>query len=131
MARLMPSRPARPATAPGGGPGAGTGTGADIVALFVPGDRVITRAYDPDHHTRVPRYVRGHVGEVVEVQGTWPLPDDRAQGAAAPWVEPVYTVRFAAAELWGTGDHEVTVDLWQSYLAPAPPVRADTEEHLS
>lgn len=90
----------------------------DIVARFVPGDRVITRALDPDHHTRLPRYVRGHVGEVVEVQGAWPLPDDRAQGSPAPWVEPVYTVRFSAADLWGAGGHEVTVDLWQSYLEP-------------
>jgi hypothetical protein len=88
----------------------------DIVARFVPGDRVMTRALDPDHHTRLPRYVRGHAGEVVEVQGAWPLPDDRAQGVPAPWVEPVYTVRFSAADLWGAGGHEVTVDLWQSYL---------------
>jgi hypothetical protein len=94
------------------------GSGMDIVARFVPGDRVVTRALDPDHHTRLPRYARGHVGEVVEVQGVWPLPDDRAQRKPAPWVEPVYTVRFAAGDLWGTGGHEVTVDLWQSYLEP-------------
>jgi len=31
-------------------------------------------------------------------------------------VEPVYTVRFAAADLWGEGTHAVTVDLWESYL---------------
>jgi hypothetical protein len=93
---------------------------ADMVARFVPGDRVVARAIDPDHHIRLPRYVRGHAGEVVEVQGAWPLPDDRAQGRPAPWVEPVYTVRFAAADLWGEGRHEVTVDLWQSYLEPEP-----------
>jgi nitrile hydratase len=89
------------------------------MARFVPGDRVVTRAVDPGHHTRLPRYARGQVGEVVEVQGLWPLPDDRARGWPAPRIEPVYTVRFAARDLWGTGDHEVTVDLWQSYLAPA------------
>jgi hypothetical protein len=102
--------------------------GTDIVALFVPGDRVVTRSHDPDHHTRVPRYARGHVGEVVEVEGAWPLPDDSARGAPTPPVEPVYSVRFAAAELWGTGGHEVTVALWQSYLVPAPPARAGEEE---
>jgi nitrile hydratase len=93
---------------------------ADMVARFVPGDRVVARAIDPDHHIRLPRYVRGHVGEVIEVQGAWPLPDDRARGRPAPWVEPVYTVRFAATDLWGEGEHEVTVDLWQSYLEPEP-----------
>jgi hypothetical protein len=92
---------------------------ADVVARFVPGDRVTTRPGDPDHHTRLPRYARGQIGEVVEVQGVWPLPDDRAQGRPAPRVEPVYTVRFAARDLWGAGEHEVTVDLWQSYLEPA------------
>jgi nitrile hydratase len=99
------------------------GVGTDVVARFVPGDLVITRSFDPGHHTRLPRYARGHVGEVVEVQGMWPLPDDRARGNPAPWVEPVYTVRFAAADLWGTGGHEVTVDLWQSYLEYAPAAR--------
>ena len=86
---------------------------------FAVGDRVRTRSLDPSHHTRLPRYARGHVGEVVEVQGIWPLPDDRAQRHPAPRVEPVYTVRFAARDLWGAGDHEVTVDLWQSYLEHA------------
>jgi nitrile hydratase len=89
------------------------------MARFVPGDRVVTRTLDPVHHTRLPRYARGQVGEVVEVQGLWPLPDDRALGRPAPRIEPVYTVRFAARDLWGDGDHEVTVDLWQSYLASA------------
>lgn len=84
---------------------------------FAPGDRVRARSVDPAHHTRVPRYARGHVGEVVEVQGTWPLADDRAQGFAEPRVEPVYTVRFTAGELFGPpGGHWVQVELWESYL---------------
>ena len=84
---------------------------------FVVGSRVRAAVVDPPHHTRVPRYVRGHVGVVVEVQGVWPLADDRAQGVAAPRVEPVYTVRFSAADLWGStiGD-AVQVELWESYL---------------
>ncbi|HEY7486720.1 MAG TPA: SH3-like domain-containing protein [Streptosporangiaceae bacterium] len=92
---------------------------SEAAARFVAGDRVATQAVDPDHHNRLPRYARGQVGEVVEVQGTWPLPDDVVRGVPAPRVEPVYTVRFAARDLWGTGGHEVTVDLWQSYLIPA------------
>jgi nitrile hydratase len=84
---------------------------------FAVGDRVRTRSVDPSHHTRLPRYARGHVGEVVEVQGTWPLADDRARGLADPRVEPVYTVRFPAADLWGpAGGHWVQVELWESYL---------------
>ena len=84
---------------------------------FAPGDRVRTRAVDPAGHTRLPRYARGQVGEVVEIQGTWPLADDRARGFAEPSVESVYTVRFPAAALWGaSGGHWVQVELWESYL---------------
>jgi hypothetical protein len=84
---------------------------------FGVGERVRARPVDPPHHTRVPRYARGHVGEVVEVQGRWPLADDRARALPAPRVEPVYLVRFPAAELWGPpGGHWVQVELWESYL---------------
>lgn len=87
-------------------------------ARFAPGDPVRTRTVDPDRHTRLPRYARGHTGRVVAVTGSRPLADDVAAGRAEPRVEPVYTVAFAARELWGEGDHEVTLDLWQSYLEP-------------
>jgi nitrile hydratase beta subunit-like protein len=93
-------------------------------ARFAPGDRVRVRTADPDHHTRAPRYVRGQQGVVVEAQGWWPLADDRARALPDPRVEPVYTVRFAARDLWGGGGHRVTVDLWQSYLEAVTEVGA-------
>jgi len=85
---------------------------------FAAGARVRARAADPDAHTRLPRYIRGHVGEVLELRATWPLPDAAVRGIARP--EPVYAVRFAAAELWGSGTHSVIVDMWESYLEEAP-----------
>jgi hypothetical protein len=88
---------------------------------YAPGARLRARPGDPDHHTRVPGYVRGHVGEVVEAEGEWPLPDDRARGVTPPRVEAVYAVRFAARDLWGAGSHVVTVDLWESYLEEVSP----------
>jgi len=60
---------------------------------------------------------------VLERQGHYPLPDDRARRLSGE-PEPVYTVRFAAAELFGEGDHTVTVDLWESYIRPATPEAA-------
>lgn len=85
---------------------------------FGPGDRVRTRTLDPAGHTRLPRYARGAVGEVVESAGRHRLADDRARGR---WTSPqaVYHVRFAAAELFGAGDHSVTVELWEDYLEAA------------
>ena len=85
---------------------------------YAPGDRVRAFRTDPPHHTRLPRYARGAVGTVVEPQGRHPLPDRRSRQLPAE-PEPVYTIRFTAAELFGEGDHTVTIDLWESYLRPA------------
>ena len=87
---------------------------------FRVGDRVEVSTVDPPGHTRAPRYVRGAVGTVVELVGRYPLADDRAQGWGDVPAQPVYTVRFAAHDLWGAGDHNVAVDLWEAYLSPAP-----------
>lgn len=89
-------------------------------ARFAAGEAVRVRAADPRHHTRVPRYVRGHAGRVVDVTGRWPLADDMALRREEPRVEAVYTVAFAARDLWGEGEHDVLLDLWESYLEPGP-----------
>jgi nitrile hydratase subunit beta len=86
-----------------------------MTELFTSGARVRTSRVDPPHHTRLPRYARGAVGNVVECEGAYSRPDDRARGLAAE-PEPVYAVRFAARDLFGEGDHTVTIALWQSYL---------------
>ena len=84
---------------------------------FAPRARVRARSLDPDGHTRLPRYARGAVGEVLERAGSHPLADERARGRPS---EPraVYHVRFAARDLFGEGDHDVTVELWADYLEP-------------
>ena len=92
---------------------------------FSPGDVVRTTRADPPHHSRLPRYARGAVGTVVEPNGLHPLADLRAQGLPAE-PEAVYTVRFAATELFGTGDHHVTVDVWESRLEPVAAAPAGT-----
>ena len=85
---------------------------------FGSGDAVTAAAVDVSGHVRLPRYVRGRTGEVVEVTGSWRRPEDVVAGReTAP--QPVYTVRFAARELWGSGDHSVCIDLWEGYLQPA------------
>jgi hypothetical protein len=94
---------------------------------FRPGEQVRARRTDPPHHTRVPRYVRGAVGTVVEPEGAHPLPDLRSRGLPAP-PEPVYAVRFTARELFGTGDHTVTIGLWESYLQAALPAGSAGEQ---
>ncbi|MGE0237716.1 MAG: nitrile hydratase subunit beta [Parvibaculaceae bacterium] len=88
---------------------------------FAPGDKVRTRNIHPETHTRLPRYLRGHVGEVVLLHGTHVFPDTNAHGRGeAP--QPLYTVRFQAHDIWGAARHPrdaVSADLWESYLDPA------------
>ncbi|MYW66098.1 nitrile hydratase subunit beta [Streptomyces sp. SID8379] len=88
-------------------------------AAYAPGDLVVTYLHDPPHHTRLPRYARGRRGVVVEPEERTPLPDVRSQGRDDAPVEMVYAVRFAARELWGEGDHDVVLDLPESYLRKA------------
>jgi nitrile hydratase len=90
-------------------------------ARFTVGDHVRARNLNPPTHTRLPRYVRGHVGSVVAVHGAHVWPDTHATtGDESPqWL---YTVEFSAAELWGPQGHAsdaVSVDAWDAYLEPA------------
>ncbi|HEV3364463.1 MAG TPA: nitrile hydratase subunit beta, partial [Acidimicrobiia bacterium] len=69
-------------------------------ARFTVGASVRAKNIHPVTHTRLPRYVRGHVGIVESVHGCHVLPDTRAHGGGddPQWL---YTVRFTASELWG------------------------------
>jgi nitrile hydratase subunit beta len=93
---------------------------AATTARFAVGDRVRACNLHPAGHTRLPRYVRGHVGVVERLHGCHVFPDSSAlgQGEQPQWL---YTVRFSGSELWGPDgdpDSEVSVDAWESYLEP-------------
>jgi nitrile hydratase len=90
-------------------------------ALFTVGDRVRTKMIHPPTHTRLPRYVRGHVGTIERVLGCHVFPDSNATGAGEnpQWL---YTVTFEGRELWGVGSDAnltVSVDAWEPYLERA------------
>ena len=51
-------------------------------ARFAVGDRVLARNMHPKTHTRLPRYVRGHVGVVERVHGCHVFPDTAASARA-------------------------------------------------
>lgn len=87
-------------------------------ARFKIGDMVRTQNINPETHTRLARYLRGHRGVIVAVHGAHVFPDSSAHGKGddPQWL---YTVRFSARELWGEdrnpNDH-VHADLWEPYL---------------
>lgn len=90
-------------------------------ALFAEGARVRGRVMNPKGHTRLPRYARGRLGVVEAVHGVFVFPDASAGGAGEDpqWL---YTVRFAAKELWGPEadtNSSVTIEAFEPYLEPA------------
>jgi nitrile hydratase beta subunit len=85
-------------------------------ARFRLGERVRARNIHVSGHTRLPRYVRGRIGEIVRVHGAFVFPDSNAHGKGEDpqWL---YTVAFTAAELWGKNENAgVNLDLWEPYL---------------
>jgi nitrile hydratase subunit beta len=101
-----------------GGPTERTATSP---ALFATGDRVQAKMINPPTHTRLPHYVRGHVGTVERVLGFHVFPDSNASGAGEnpQWL---YTVTFDGRELWGNDSDpnlKVSVDAWEPYLEQA------------
>ena len=89
--------------------------------VFAVGQQVRTRNFNPETHTRLPRYARAKTGLVEAVQGSFVFPDDNAHGKGEnpQWV---YTVVFDAGEIWGEGADPsltVSIDAWESYLERA------------
>jgi len=89
--------------------------------LFKAGQHVRTRNINPEGHTRLPRYARAKTGIIHLDHGVYNFPDTSADGRG-PKRQHVYSVRFAARELWGqqASAHDfVHLDLWDDYLEPA------------
>lgn len=92
-----------------------------VDARFQIGQAVRTRQINPAGHTRLPRYARGRNGTVEGDQGIHPFPDTEVYGRGEK-LQHVYSVRFAARELWGeqaSARDTVYIDLWEDYLEPA------------
>ena len=88
---------------------------------FQAGQRVRARNMHPVGHTRLVRYARGKMGTIERDHGVFVFPDTNAhfQGEQP---QHVYSVRFAARELWGeqaSPRDAVYIDLWDDYLEPA------------
>jgi nitrile hydratase len=88
---------------------------------FAPGDRVRVRDVQFAGHTRCPRYVRGRRGVIVRTDPAAPIPEIEAHRRERV-LDPNYSVRFDAAELWSDAaepNASVHVDLYEQYLEPA------------
>ena len=88
---------------------------------FKVADKVRARNIHPKTHTRLPRYVRGHIGQIVRIVGCHVFPDSNAIGAGEDphWL---YTVRFDGCELWGPDSDptvRIAIEAWEPHLEPA------------
>jgi len=91
------------------------------VPRFQVGQRVRARNMHPAGHTRLPRYARGKFGTIDRDHGVYVFPDSNAHFLGEK-PQHVYSVRFAARELWGeqaAPQDCVYVDMWDDYLEPA------------
>jgi len=91
---------------------------------FRPGDRVRVRAADPPGHVRTPYYCRGHVGVIERLCGAFPNPEELAYNRSGLPAQPLYRVRFRAAELWPDYREDpadvVEIEIYQHWLEGAP-----------
>ncbi len=101
-----------------GGP---TSRGIATSHSFQIGQSVRVRNLNPAGHTRLPRYVRGHVGVIERDHGAHVFADTNAHGLGEQ-PRQLYGVYFPAAELWGADTPwrgGVHLDLWDAYLEVA------------
>jgi len=92
-----------------------------IAPRFQPGERVRARNINPIGHTRLPRYARGKLGTIHRDHGVFVFPDTNAHFLGEQ-PQRVYSVRFAARELWGdqaSPRDAVYIDMWDKYLEAA------------
>jgi nitrile hydratase beta subunit len=92
-----------------------------VAPHFKVGQRVRARLINPVGHTRLPRYARGKMGTVARDHGVYLFPDTNAHFLGEKR-QHVYSVRFAARELWGPAASErdfVHLDMWDDYLERA------------
>lgn len=123
---LAPSRPGARPLAPQdvvptirrGGP---TEREPTAPAQFALGETVRMKNIHPVTHTRLPQYVRGHLGSIELNHGCHVFPDSNSlgQGENPQWL---YTIKFDGPELWGKDADptlSVSIDAWESYLERA------------
>ncbi len=93
----------------------------DIAPSFRVGEAIRARNFHPTGHTRLPRYVRGKLGEIAADHGVFQFADSLAHGGGKQ-PQHLYSVKFSAQELWGKiakPKDSLFIDLWDDYLESA------------
>jgi nitrile hydratase subunit beta len=95
-------------------------------ARFQEGDRVQVLDLGKAGHVRTPFYVRGKIGEILELCGWYLNPEDLSIGHAGGPVVALYRVRFRQVDLWpdyaGAAHDTLCIEIYDHWLAKAVPL---------
>lgn len=96
---------------------------SSVPARFKAGERVRVRAAAPLGHIRTPFYIRGHVGTVERLCGSFPNPEELAQMRDGLPAQPLYRVRFRQKDVWpdyrGSEADVLEIEIFQHWLEEA------------
>ena len=92
-------------------------------AIYKLGDLVRVGTHAPPGHCRTPGYIRGKIGRVLKVYGSFLNPELLAYGNPGLPKQPLYQIEFDQIEIWGryggvSGD-KLCVDIYQHWLEHA------------
>lgn len=92
---------------------------------FSIGDRVSVRRANPPGHLRTPFYIRGKIGIIEHICGTFANPEELAYGRNGLPRQPLYRVRFQQRDLWtdytGSWTDTLEIEIYEHWLEPALP----------
>jgi len=94
------------------------------MSVFVMNQRVRVKIENPGPNRRVPDYVRGKLGVIVNAHGIVP---DYSHDHSEDW-GPLYSVLFGAQAPDSRSKEKIIVDIHESWLVEAPPLVSDELE---
>lgn len=101
-------------------PPAGAITAEQSEPRFKRGDQISVRDIEPVGHAHLPEYLRGKRGTVERNLGAFTFPDTDQPGTAEGQ-RHMYSVRFAAREVWGldaSARDSLFFNIWDFYINP-------------
>ncbi len=89
-------------------------------AAYRVGDRVRVRTAHPVGHVRTPYFIRGKPGEIIELMGNYPNPEELAYGRDGLPAPMLYRVLFKQTGVWpdydGPAKDTCVVDIYEHWL---------------
>ncbi|MZR30703.1 SH3-like domain-containing protein [Sneathiella litorea] len=92
-------------------------------ARFAIGDRVRVLDLDKSGHVRIPAYVRGKCGKIVQYCGKYLNPEDLSIGKTSGPAFDLYRVEFTQASLWdeprNQSQDRLIIEIYDHWLTAA------------